>query len=94
MTRQVAGSPLLLDELLDPNLLNIVPDRQQFVAELDNRIRAAAADDPEQQYEREGPEDRLPDSDGIDSIRARGFIRGGDEEGIERSAVGGRFAPQ
>ncbi|MEE8108421.1 MAG: bifunctional [glutamate--ammonia ligase]-adenylyl-L-tyrosine phosphorylase/[glutamate--ammonia-ligase] adenylyltransferase, partial [Gammaproteobacteria bacterium] len=42
LTRQVAGSPLLLDELLDPNLLNIVPDRQQFVAELDNRIRAAA----------------------------------------------------
>lgn len=51
LTRQVAGSPLLLDELLDPNLLNIVPDRQQFVAELDNRIRAAAADDPEQQHD-------------------------------------------
>ena len=50
LTRQVAGSPLLLDELLDPNLLNIVPDRQQFVAELDNRIQAAAADDPEQQF--------------------------------------------
>ncbi|MCH8929708.1 MAG: bifunctional [glutamate--ammonia ligase]-adenylyl-L-tyrosine phosphorylase/[glutamate--ammonia-ligase] adenylyltransferase, partial [Proteobacteria bacterium] len=51
LTRQVAGSPLLLDELLDPNLLNIVPDRQQFVAELDNRIQAAAADDPEQQHD-------------------------------------------
>ncbi|MCZ6715475.1 MAG: bifunctional [glutamate--ammonia ligase]-adenylyl-L-tyrosine phosphorylase/[glutamate--ammonia-ligase] adenylyltransferase [Gammaproteobacteria bacterium] len=51
LTRQVAGSPLLLDELLDPNLLNLVPDRQQFIAELDNRTRAAAPDDPEQQHD-------------------------------------------
>ncbi|MCH8958644.1 MAG: hypothetical protein IH835_04195 [Proteobacteria bacterium] len=28
-----------------------MPDRQQFIAELDNRIQAAAADDPEQQHD-------------------------------------------
>ncbi|MCZ6559818.1 MAG: bifunctional [glutamate--ammonia ligase]-adenylyl-L-tyrosine phosphorylase/[glutamate--ammonia-ligase] adenylyltransferase [Gammaproteobacteria bacterium] len=50
LTQQIAESPLLLDELLDPNLLNVVPDRKQFVDELDNRIQAAPADDLEQQH--------------------------------------------
>jgi glutamate-ammonia-ligase adenylyltransferase len=50
LTDQVAGSPLLLDELLDPNLLNMVPDRKQFVAELENRVQAAPPDDLEQQH--------------------------------------------
>ncbi len=49
LTSQIAVAPILLDDLLDPNLLNAVPERSQFVAELDNRLLAAEAD-AEQQH--------------------------------------------
>jgi glutamate-ammonia-ligase adenylyltransferase len=48
---QVAAHPLLLDELMDARLFEELPDRSQFIAELDVML-AATEPDPERQIER------------------------------------------
>jgi peptidyl-dipeptidase Dcp len=48
---QVADFPLLLDELIDPNVFDELPSRASFVRELDARTERLPADDPERQVE-------------------------------------------
>lgn len=48
LVRQVAGHPMLLDELLDPRVFQSAPDRAELAADLAARL-AAAGDDVEQQ---------------------------------------------
>jgi glutamate-ammonia-ligase adenylyltransferase len=48
---QIAAHPLLLDELLDERLVEEVPTREQFAADLGSRRGAMQADDPERQVE-------------------------------------------
>ncbi len=45
LARQVAAHPLLLDELLDARVLETLPDRAQFAAELAARLDHAGADE-------------------------------------------------
>jgi glutamate-ammonia-ligase adenylyltransferase len=44
LARQVAGHPLLLDELLDPRVFETLPDRDQFERELAARLGHAGGD--------------------------------------------------
>jgi [glutamine synthetase] adenylyltransferase / [glutamine synthetase]-adenylyl-L-tyrosine phosphorylase len=48
---QIAAHPLLLDELIDERLVEEVPTREQFAADLAGRRGAMQADDPERQVE-------------------------------------------
>jgi [glutamine synthetase] adenylyltransferase / [glutamine synthetase]-adenylyl-L-tyrosine phosphorylase len=48
---QIAAHPLLLDELLDERLVEEIPAREHFVADLGARRGAMQADDPERQVE-------------------------------------------
>ena len=45
LARQVAAHPLLLDELLDARVLEVLPDRAQFAAELAARLEHAGTDE-------------------------------------------------
>jgi glutamine synthetase adenylyltransferase/Zn-dependent oligopeptidase len=51
LARQIADFPLLLDELIDPNVFDELPSRDSFVRELDARTERLPADDPERQVE-------------------------------------------
>ncbi len=51
LSEQIASSPLLLDELIDPRLLESAPTRTQFVAELAARMESSRHDDVELQIE-------------------------------------------
>ena len=44
LARQVAAFPILLDELIDARVLEVLPDRRQFEAELDARLEQAGSD--------------------------------------------------
>ncbi len=44
LARQVAAFPILLDELIDARVLEVLPDRTQFAAELDARLEQAGSD--------------------------------------------------
>ncbi len=44
LARQVAAFPILLDELIDERVLEVLPDRAQFAAELDARLEQAGGD--------------------------------------------------
>lgn len=48
---QIAGFPLLLDELIDPNAFEEPPSRAGFVRELEARTGRLPSDDPERQVE-------------------------------------------
>jgi glutamate-ammonia-ligase adenylyltransferase len=48
---QIAAFPLLLDELLDERLIEAIPSRAEFAAELKSRMAGAGAEDPEHQVE-------------------------------------------
>jgi [glutamine synthetase] adenylyltransferase / [glutamine synthetase]-adenylyl-L-tyrosine phosphorylase len=48
---QIAAFPLLLDELLDERLIEAIPSRAEFAAELRGRMAGAGAEDPEHQVE-------------------------------------------
>lgn len=50
LARQVAAFPILLDELIDARVLETLPDRAQFAAELDARL-GQAGDDLERQID-------------------------------------------
>ena len=51
LARQIADFPLLLDELIDPNVFEEPPSRAGFVRELAARTERLPADDPERQVE-------------------------------------------
>jgi [glutamine synthetase] adenylyltransferase / [glutamine synthetase]-adenylyl-L-tyrosine phosphorylase len=51
LSEQIAAFPLLLDELLDERLIEAVPTRADFAAELRSRMAGAGAEDPEHQVE-------------------------------------------
>lgn len=51
LTSQVAGFPLLLDELIDAKAFEELPSREGFVRELQARTSRLPADDPERQVE-------------------------------------------
>jgi glutamate-ammonia-ligase adenylyltransferase len=51
LAEQIAAFPLLLDELLDERLIEAVPTRAEFAAELRSRMAGAGAEDPERQVE-------------------------------------------
>ena len=51
LARQVAEFPLLLDELIDPNIFDELPSRASFVRELKACTERLPADDPERQVE-------------------------------------------
>lgn len=51
LAKQVAAHPLLLDELLDPRIVQAVPGRDDFQADLRQRVDAVAPDDSEQRFE-------------------------------------------
>jgi glutamate-ammonia-ligase adenylyltransferase len=51
LSGQIAGFPLLLDELIDANAFDELPSRQGFVRELEARTERLPADDPERQVE-------------------------------------------
>ena len=44
---QISTHPLLLDELIDPRVADILPDRDQFETELGERLAAGGSDDAE-----------------------------------------------
>ncbi|MEE4185320.1 MAG: bifunctional [glutamate--ammonia ligase]-adenylyl-L-tyrosine phosphorylase/[glutamate--ammonia-ligase] adenylyltransferase [Gammaproteobacteria bacterium] len=51
LAKQVAAHPLLLDELLDSRIVQAVPARAEFQADLRQRVDAVAPDDSEQRFE-------------------------------------------
>ena len=51
LAEQIAAFPLLLDELLDERLIDAIPTREEFAAELRSRMAGAGAEDPEHQVE-------------------------------------------
>jgi glutamate-ammonia-ligase adenylyltransferase len=51
LAEQIAAFPLLLDELLDARLIETIPEREEFAAELRSRMAGAGAEDPEHQVE-------------------------------------------
>jgi [glutamine synthetase] adenylyltransferase / [glutamine synthetase]-adenylyl-L-tyrosine phosphorylase len=51
LAAQIAAHPLLLDELIDERLLTLLPSRDAFARELDERMEQLREDDPEQQVE-------------------------------------------
>jgi [glutamine synthetase] adenylyltransferase / [glutamine synthetase]-adenylyl-L-tyrosine phosphorylase len=51
LARQIAGFPLLLDELIDPKAFDELPSRAGFGRELAARTSRLPADDPERQVE-------------------------------------------
>jgi glutamate-ammonia-ligase adenylyltransferase len=51
LSRQIAGFPLLLDELIDGKAFDELPSRESFVLELAARTERLPADDPERQVE-------------------------------------------
>jgi peptidyl-dipeptidase Dcp len=51
LARQIADFPLLLDELIDPKVLDDLPSRAGFARELSARTERLPADDPERQVE-------------------------------------------
>ena len=51
LARQIAGFPLLLDELIDANAFDELPSREGFARELAVRTERMPADDPERQVE-------------------------------------------
>ena len=51
LAEQIAAFPLLLDELLDERLIEAIPTRAEFAAELRSRMAGAGAEDPEHQVE-------------------------------------------
>jgi glutamate-ammonia-ligase adenylyltransferase len=51
LSDQIGAFPLLLDELLDQQLIEAIPTRAEFAAELRSRMAGASAEDPEHQVE-------------------------------------------
>jgi len=51
LSRQIAATPLLLDELLDERQFDTLPGRAALGAELEARLDPSLADDPERQVE-------------------------------------------
>jgi [glutamine synthetase] adenylyltransferase / [glutamine synthetase]-adenylyl-L-tyrosine phosphorylase len=51
LARQIAGFPLLLDELIDPNAFDELPSRDRFTRELAARTERLPPDDPEREVE-------------------------------------------
>jgi len=51
LTQQIAGFPLLLDELVDERVLDELPTREQFAREIRARLEHAPESDPEQLVE-------------------------------------------
>ena len=51
LSEQIAAFPLLLDELLDERLIEAIPVRAEFAAELRSRMTGAGVEDPEHQVE-------------------------------------------
>jgi glutamate-ammonia-ligase adenylyltransferase len=51
LASQVAAHPLLLDELLDPRMFSAAPTRDDFVRDLDQRLRGVEREDSEQRFE-------------------------------------------
>ncbi|HTV77609.1 MAG TPA: bifunctional [glutamate--ammonia ligase]-adenylyl-L-tyrosine phosphorylase/[glutamate--ammonia-ligase] adenylyltransferase [Steroidobacteraceae bacterium] len=51
LARQIATSPLLLDELIDQRLFEALPDRRELAQELDLEVDPLQEEDPERQVE-------------------------------------------
>jgi glutamate-ammonia-ligase adenylyltransferase len=51
LVNQMASYPMLLDELIDERLLSELPDRVEFVRDLELRMEQLREDDPERQVE-------------------------------------------
>jgi len=51
LARQISAHPLLLDELIDPRVLERIPDRNSLSADLKSRLRETSAGDEEAQLE-------------------------------------------